>query len=53
VKNDSAYPLVFRAPDELVFAGAFSAPATFGTREVKESGASDLYGAKWRLAPAP
>lgn len=53
VKNDSAYPLVFRAPDELVFAGAFSAPAAFGTREVKESGASDLYGAKWKLSPAP
>jgi hypothetical protein len=42
-----------RAPDELVFAGAFSAPATFGAREVKESGSSDLYGAKWRLSEAP
>jgi hypothetical protein len=53
MKNDSAYPLVFRAPDELVFAGAFSAPAMFGTREAKESGASDLYGAKWRLSKNP
>lgn len=53
VKNDSAYPLVFRAPDELVFAGAFSAPAAFGGREVKQSGASDLYGAKWKLPAAP
>lgn len=52
-KNDSAYPLVFRAPDELVFAGAFSAPAVFGGHELKESGASDLYVAKWKLSPAP
>lgn len=52
-KNDSAYPLIFQAPDELIFAGAFSAPAVFGGREVKESGASDLYGAKWKLHSAP
>lgn len=48
-KNDSAYPLVFRAPDELVFAGAFTAPAGFGGQELKESGGSDLYAAKWTL----
>ncbi|MCB1203141.1 MAG: hypothetical protein KDN18_02695 [Verrucomicrobiae bacterium] len=52
-KNDSAYPLVFRAPDELIFAGAFSAPAVFGGHELKTSGGSDLYAAKWKLSPAP
>jgi len=49
--NDSAYPITFRAPDELIIAGAFSAPATFGTHEVK-SGVSDLYAAKWKLKAA-
>jgi hypothetical protein len=49
--NDSAYPITFRAPDELIIAGAFSAPATFGTKEVK-SGVSDLYAAKWKLMEA-
>jgi hypothetical protein len=49
--NDSAYPITFRAPDELIIAGAFSAPATFGTKEVK-SGVSDLYAAKWKLMKA-
>ena len=29
--NDSAYPITFSAPDELIIAGALSAPATFGT----------------------
>ena len=46
--NDSAYPITFSAPDELIIAGALSAPATFGTHEVK-SGTSDLYAAKWKL----
>ena len=49
--NDSAYPITFRAPGELIMAGAFSAPATFGSREVTKSGASDLYVAKWKLQP--
>lgn len=50
--NDNAYPAAFRAPDELIIAGACAAPATFGTREVSKSGASDMYGAKWKLVPA-
>ena len=49
--NDSAYPITFRAPDELIFAGALSTPATFGTHEVTKSGSSDLYAAKWKLKP--
>lgn len=49
-QNDSAYPIVYRDPGELVMAGAFAAPATFGSREVKESAPADLYAAKWRLA---
>ena len=47
--NDSAYPITFRAPDELIIAGALSTPATFGTHEVTKSGSSDLYAAKWKL----
>jgi len=49
--NDSAYPLIFRAPDELIMAGAFAAPAAFGTHEVTQSGSSDLYATKWKLKP--
>jgi hypothetical protein len=49
--NDSAYPITFRAPDELIIAGALSTPATFGTHEVTKSGSSDLYAAKWKLKP--
>lgn len=52
-KNDSAYPLVFRAPDELFVAGAFSASADFGGRELKDSGSSDLYVARWKVSPVP
>jgi len=47
--NDNAYPITFRAPDELIIAGACAAPATFGSHEVPQSGASDLYAAKWKL----
>lgn len=47
--NDSAYPITFRAPDELIIAGACAAPATFGSHEVTKSGSSDLYAAKWKL----
>jgi hypothetical protein len=50
-QNDSAYPITFRAPDELIIAGAVSTPATFGSHEVTKSGSSDLYAAKWRLNP--
>jgi hypothetical protein len=50
-QNDSAYPITFRAPDELIIAGALSTPATFGTHEVTKSGSSDLYAAKWKLKP--
>lgn len=49
--NDSAYPITFRAPDELIIAGALSTPATFGTNEVTKSGSSDLYASKWKLKP--
>lgn len=49
--NDSAYPITFRAPGELIIAGALSTPATFGTHEVTKSGSSDLYAAKWKLKP--
>ena len=48
-QNDSAYPITFRAPDELIIAGALSTPATFGSHEVTKSGTSDLYAAKWKL----
>lgn len=47
--NDSAYPITFRAPDELIIAGALSTPATFGSHEITRSGSSDLYAAKWKL----
>ncbi|MBL9151017.1 MAG: hypothetical protein JNK37_00950 [Verrucomicrobiales bacterium] len=47
--NDSAYPAAFRRPGELVIAGAFAAPAAFGSQTVTTSGKSDLYAAKWRL----
>jgi hypothetical protein len=50
-QNDSAYPITFRAPDELTIAGALSTPATFGSHEVTKSGSSDLYAAKWKLKP--
>ena len=50
-QNDSAYPITFRAPAELIIAGALSTPATFGTHEVTKSGSSDLYAAKWKLKP--
>lgn len=50
--NDSAYPLTFRAPGELIIAGAFNAPATFGSQTLSHSGGSDLYAAKWRLVLA-
>lgn len=51
-QNDSAYPMTFRSPGEIIIAGACGAPAVFGTHEVKQSyGASDLHAAKWRLAP--
>jgi hypothetical protein len=49
--NDSAYPITFRAPDELIIAGALSTPATFGSHEVTQSGSSNLYAAKWKLKP--
>ena len=48
-QNDSAYPITFRAPDELIMAGALSTPASFGSHEVTKSGSSDLYAAKWKL----
>lgn len=47
--NDNAYPITYRAPDELIIAGACAAPAMFETQEVAKSGASDLYAAKWKL----
>ena len=50
-QNDSAYPITFSAPDELIIAGALSTPATFGSHEVTKSGSSDLYAAKWKLKP--
>jgi hypothetical protein len=48
-QNDNAYPITFRAPDELIIAGALSTPATFGSHEVTISASSDLYAAKWKL----
>ena len=47
--NDSAYPLTFRAPSEIIIAGAFGSPATFGGKEVTTAGASDLHASKWKL----
>jgi hypothetical protein len=49
--NDNAYPITFRAPDELIIAGSCAAPAMFGSHEVTKSGSSDLYAAKWKLKP--
>jgi len=51
-RNDSAYPIAFRAPDRLVFAGEFSAPAMFGKRDVEKSNVGEFYGAMWKLKPA-
>lgn len=50
--NDSAYPIAFRAPGELIVAGACGAPASFGNRSLVHSRSSDLYAAKWRLPSA-
>lgn len=50
--NDNAYPITFRAPDELIIAGACASPAIFGTHEVTKTASSDLYAAKWKLKPA-
>ena len=50
--NDSAYPIAFRAPGELIVAGACGAPAGFGNQELIHSRPSDLYAAKWRLPNA-
>lgn len=47
--NDSAYPIAFRAPDQLLIGGSISAPATLGKRELKQSTGADAYGAKWRI----
>lgn len=51
--NDNAYPITYRSTGELIIAGACAAPATFGPHEVAKSGGSDLYGASWKLPPAP
>ena len=51
--NDSAYPITYRTPGELIIAGATAAPATFGRKVVTSSGSSDLYAAKWRLSSPP
>lgn len=50
--NDNAYPITFRAPDEIIIAGACAAPATFGAQTVKNADKSDLYAAKWKLPAA-
>jgi hypothetical protein len=49
--NDSAYPIAFRAPDQLLIGGSISAPATLGKRELKQTAGADAYGAKWRIRP--
>jgi hypothetical protein len=50
--NDSAYPIVFQSPDQLLIGGSITAPATLGKRELKQSAGTDLYGAKWRIRTA-
>lgn len=50
--NDSAYPLVFRAPDQLLMGGSFGAGALFDAHTPAGAGNGILYGAKWRLVPA-
>jgi hypothetical protein len=50
--NDSAYPIAFRAPDQLLIGGSISAPATLGKRELKQAAGADAYGAKWRIRAA-
>lgn len=47
--NDSAYPMTYRAPGEIIIAGSCAAPATFGDLQMNRSAASDLYAAKWKL----
>ncbi|HCN79018.1 MAG TPA: hypothetical protein DIT13_17775 [Verrucomicrobiales bacterium] len=51
--NDSAYPLTFRAPAELIIAGSCATSALFGQHEVSHAGAGDLYAAKWRHVSKP
>ena len=50
--NDSAYPLVFRAPDQLLMGGSFGTGALFDAHTPAGTGSGILYGAKWRLVPA-
>jgi hypothetical protein len=49
--NDTAYPLAFRAPDEIAVGGSLGMPAKFDKIELTTSTKVDLYGAKWKLAP--
>jgi catechol 2,3-dioxygenase-like lactoylglutathione lyase family enzyme len=49
--NDSAYPIAFRAPDQLLIGGSISAPAALGKRELKQAAGADAYSAKWRIRP--
>ncbi len=51
--GDNAYSLVHDGKGSLIMGGAFSGSSTFGSVEIQEAGGSDLYGAKWNLAPAP
>lgn len=50
-RNDSAYPIAYKAPGELVIAGSFASLAQFGEREATSAGTGDLYAAKWRFIP--
>jgi hypothetical protein len=49
--NDTAYPLAFRAPDEIAIGGSLGLPARFDGIELTTPTKVDLYGAKWKLPP--
>ncbi len=47
------YSLAHDDKDSLIMGGAFSGSSTFRSVEIQEAGGSDLYGAKWKVSPAP
>jgi hypothetical protein len=52
VATDTAYPIAFRAPNELIVGGSTAAPAQFGDWEIKATSGVDFFGAKWLLKGA-
>lgn len=48
-KGDNAYTLVWHSDGKLLFGGGGTAPAAFGSKTLKNSGAADAYGALLRI----